>query len=405
MKHLVKALGIVAIAAAVLATCSNPYQDPDVAPVPGDHGTIAVGDVTKTTVSLTWTPAVDNDTAQPDLEYQVVQSSSENIGTVENADANGTVAQEWLKTDEAQISGLSGSTTYYFNVLVRDEDGNTATYTAVELTTFTPSLLVGTNAGGAQTLFESRLDGSGVTELITPASVSLTYSSVSHYAPEDTLFIVSYGDDLLISAQRDGTNQKTILDSTVLTGPASVAVDAKHRKLYVVDQGNTRIIRANLDGTFVEELIGGLDSPLDIDIDVDGGKIYWTDFGGTSAGVWRANLDGSNSEHLLDSAAGFSDPLGLALDLQNDKIYIAERATGTLNTADLDGSNPQSIISGIDPDPDVEVDTISGTVFWSEWNDDTVHSANLDGTGDTAILELTDGIDGPRGLAVINMAE
>jgi len=77
--------------------------------------------------------------------------------------------------------------------------------------------------------------------------------------------------------------------------------------MYWTDEGTDSIRRANLDGSGVEHLVGGLDEPMGIALDLVDGKMYWTDEGSESVG--RANLDGSGVETLV---TGLDDPVGIA---------------------------------------------------------------------------------------------
>ncbi len=55
----------------------------------------------------------------------------------------------------------------------------------------------------------------------------------------------------------------------------------------------------------------GLDDPRGIELDVDRGKMYWTDVG--TQKVQRANLDGSTVEDLVTISLG--TPVGIATGL------------------------------------------------------------------------------------------
>lgn len=107
-----------------------------VAPVPGT-GPAASG-ITQTSIDLNWAEGSDTITFQNSLQYKVVSSLTDNLNTVE--DTNGAaVVQDWTTNAlSATASSLTPSTTYYFNVLIRDEAGNTALYTAVNATTANP---------------------------------------------------------------------------------------------------------------------------------------------------------------------------------------------------------------------------------------------------------------------------
>ena len=80
---------------------------------------------TASTFTATWA-ATDNVTVASNLSYKVVSFSSNNITTVADALANGTIVQDWtVNSLTANFSALTDSTNYYVSVLVRDTDGNT----------------------------------------------------------------------------------------------------------------------------------------------------------------------------------------------------------------------------------------------------------------------------------------
>ena len=105
-------------------------------PTPGNSGTITTASLTSTSVVLNWTAATDNGTAQASLQYIVYQSSSNNISTPANAAANGSVLQTWANNYVSfTVNSLTASTSYYFNVLVKDGAGNIGAYTTLNVTT------------------------------------------------------------------------------------------------------------------------------------------------------------------------------------------------------------------------------------------------------------------------------
>ncbi|WP_240422192.1 fibronectin type III domain-containing protein, partial [Paenibacillus periandrae] len=99
-------------------------------------GTISTSGITDTEVTLSWTKATDNVSAPSALQYQVYRSSSNNLNTVANIEANGTAVGSYT-TDIGtySVTGLTESTTYYFNVIVKDEAGNKAAYTMKQVVT------------------------------------------------------------------------------------------------------------------------------------------------------------------------------------------------------------------------------------------------------------------------------
>src|SRR6185436_7180098 len=101
-----------------------------------------------------WTKATDDVSSLSALQYEVRRSGSDNIGTVEAAEANGTVILPYtLDIAALNVTGLSPGTTYFFNVLVKDEAGNKAAYAFTSATT----------TGASSTLnLETAANGSGV---------------------------------------------------------------------------------------------------------------------------------------------------------------------------------------------------------------------------------------------------
>lgn len=110
-------------------------------PVPGNGGLITNGVVTDTSVQLFWTRASDVETAQADLEYSLYQSESNNISTPDEAEANGTMVEDWqADMTYVEVNLLSPGITYYFNVVVRDGDGGRAAYVTAAVTTQTDAI-------------------------------------------------------------------------------------------------------------------------------------------------------------------------------------------------------------------------------------------------------------------------
>ncbi|MEM7184431.1 MAG: hypothetical protein AAF518_26275 [Spirochaetota bacterium] len=106
------------------------------APVPGNSGTIASSSILSSSLTLSWTKAIDDTTTQANLFYKVIYSAANNIATVSDANNNGTVAQTYVTDINIYaVSSLSAATAYYFTVIVRDEAGNEAIYTTTTITT------------------------------------------------------------------------------------------------------------------------------------------------------------------------------------------------------------------------------------------------------------------------------
>ena len=106
------------------------------APAVGDGGTISADSITHSSMYLAWTAASDEATDQADLMYRIVSSTENNIDSVESAEENGIVEEDWCRSLTGwQAAELTANTAYYFNVIVRDQAGNKAAYNTVRVST------------------------------------------------------------------------------------------------------------------------------------------------------------------------------------------------------------------------------------------------------------------------------
>jgi 3-hydroxyacyl-CoA dehydrogenase/sugar lactone lactonase YvrE len=139
-----------------------------------------------------------------------------------------------------------------------------------------------------------------------------------------------------------------------------IAVDHDGGKIYWTQKGSDnagegRIFRANLEipkgespanRTDIEVLFENLPEPIDLDLDLDKGMIYWTDRGDAPRGntLSRARLDAdfkdANRQEILVN--GLMEGIGLALDLKHDRMFFADLG-GSVYSAKLDGSDKKAL--------------------------------------------------------------
>jgi autotransporter-associated beta strand protein len=96
---------------------------------------VNAGTPTAETIPLTWEAGNDLVTTVANLHYSVYQSSSNNITTVANCEVNGTLLTSGNNFTSHTATGLMPNTTYYFNVVVKDQSNNKAAYTPVSVKT------------------------------------------------------------------------------------------------------------------------------------------------------------------------------------------------------------------------------------------------------------------------------
>ena len=143
--------------------------------------------------------------------------------------------------------------------------------------------------------------------------------------------IVSKGQIRAAAASPTTTRSTTEINPEVLLGenqrPPMVWIDGG--KIYA------------LVGAQVQEFISGVEGALNIAI--GGNKIYWTERTGQSAGtINSANLDGSEAKQLRAIQAV---PMGIAVDTANSKLYWTN-SRGRIQSANLDGSGIRNVMQG-----------------------------------------------------------
>lgn len=97
---------------------------------------IVTSNITQTGTVLKWSKASDLATTGAELEYSVYQSAEDNLNTVEEIEAGGTLKQDYTADiGTFNITGLQPGSTYYFNVVVRDSASNKTYYNTASITT------------------------------------------------------------------------------------------------------------------------------------------------------------------------------------------------------------------------------------------------------------------------------
>jgi hypothetical protein len=253
---------------------------------------------------------------------------------------------------------------------------------------------------GSHVIRRANADGSGTQALITglfdPRGMAIDASGGKMYWTEPGLLAIR-------RANLDGTNIETVVATGNAT--AGVAIDLSDEKMYWAEGGiplgNEQIRRSNLDGSGVEVLVSiGLIHPVGIALDTQAGKVYWTDLEGNLDGmgtIKRANFDGSNVETII---TGIDEAAGLALDAVGGKIYWPDLATKRIQRANLDGSGTEDLVVGLDSPTTISLDLFAGKMYWTDSGGpiNQIYRANLDGSGVEVIVS---GVGFPWGISVL----
>jgi hypothetical protein len=221
-------------------------------------------------------------------------------------------------------------------------------------------------------------------------------------------------DGSIERADLDGLNRKTIVAQGDTFTPKQVQLEKKSGKLYWCDREGMRLMRANLDGSNVETLVDtsqgdprpGPDATkwcVGVAIDVDDGKVYWTQKGPDNAGNGRllcagieipdgqAASDRADIEVLYD---GLPEPIDLDLDLNDRLIYWTDRGDpprgNTVNRAPMDADAkgrpaPEIVLTHLMEGIGIALDLKGGRLFVTDFGGNVL-TAKLDGSDPEALL-------------------
>ena len=233
----------------------------------------------------------------------------------------------------------------------------------------------------------------------------------------------SANDGSIERANLDGSNVTHIIPPGGTFTPKQLQLDEKNRKLYWCDREGMRVMRANLDGSKVETLVDTSEGDarpgkdlkkwcVGIVLDVEAGKLYWTQKGSDNAGegrIFRANLEipkGQNPANRKDIELLYEnlpEPIDLELDLANRMIYWTDRGDpprgNTVNRAPMDPAQgngkkePQIVFNHLMEGIGIALDLKGSRMFLTDLGG-SVYSANLDGSNKKTLLAAEGNLTG-----------
>jgi DNA-binding beta-propeller fold protein YncE len=200
-------------------------------------------------------------------------------------------------------------------------------------------------------------------------------------------------------AELDGQDCETLL-SVTLSNPRSIAVDAVNGKIYWTDRGTRKIQRANLDGTDIEDLVSASEESYLYGIAVDPirRKVYWVD-GEWPFRIQRSELDGTNVEDVITGSDTdlLKYPRDIAIDVNAGKIYWTELRTPRIFRVNMDGTNAEAFITdnkwtGLGLPERLSIVVTAGRLYWVSYDQNLrealIKSVNVDGTDTKSVVNL-----------------
>jgi hypothetical protein len=266
-------------------------------------------------------------------------------------------------------------------------------------------------------------DGSNLKVLVTdrhriPDGIVVDVENGHIYWTE--MGIPSKEDGSIERANIDGSNHVTVVPNGKTFTPKQLQLDKRNSKLYWCDREGMRVMRSNLDGSSIETLVQTGQGEADradvlrwcvgIAIDVQGGKLYWTQKGLDNAGVgriFRAGLDipreesctsRSDIELLFDK---LPEPIDLDLDLEHRVLYWSDRGDppqgNTVSRAPMDAVprsvEPEIVFTHLMEGIGLALDIPGDRMFMTDLGG-SLYVASLDGATHKMLLAVQGNLTG-----------
>lgn len=211
-------------------------------------------------------------------------------------------------------------------------------------------------------------DGSGHTVII-PKGETFTPKQIQLDVVSGFIYWSDREGMRVMRAKLDGTDITTLIQTgngeedrkDETRHCVGVAIDPVNGYLYWTQKGPAnggkgRIFRAGLDippnsdpsrRSDVELIFDELPEPIDLEIDLMTGNLYWTDRGDGPDGntLNRARIYKKHIGQHEVLASGLKEAIGLSLDIENDKVYFTD-LKGHIYTTTLDGFDRRDLYAG-----------------------------------------------------------
>ena len=240
------------------------------------------------------------------------------------------------------------------------------------------------------------------------AIYALVGANVQRFAPGiDTAINIAIGGNKVYWTEQTGESAGTINSANlngsgvkeltaIMAVPYGIAVDTDNSKLYWTNSRG-RIQSANLDGSGIRNVLENL--PDLIDIAIDRGVLYWTQYNETTGtgNVGILNPTGQRNARYVSTGAD----MPRSIVIGSGKVYWTEQtgtSSGTINAANLNGNSATQLASILAAPSGIAVDASRSKLYWTN-SRGRIQSANLDGSG---IQNIVDGLGSPADMVISN---
>lgn len=221
---------------------------------------------------------------------------------------------------------------------------------------------------------------------------------------ESTGFVRTYG---VAEATPPGAASQLMWDQTKIKGPNGVEfIDGRiwwpNQQQMLISTGvgvarNRYSIGSSLpDGSDAKVISTGGTIPYDVDI--QGGKLYWTDQNGGTIWTLNPSLAAPSSDVFLTSGLTPAVASPFAIDATPNAVYWSQvGSSNRIMRANLDGSNVTTLLTGI---TSYDFEVVGSQIYYTTI-DGFVKRSNLDGTN---LVTLASGQGFLNGIDVTNDA-
>lgn len=247
-------------------------------------------------------------------------------------------------------------------------------------------------------LYRAGNSGENATKILDfdAAFGSSNYSPQSMVAVGNHFYVVDQLEKRIYRCGLNGESPVSIVNtaSTSFSSSFPVGIASDGTKLYF--QLGRRLFSCGLDGSnlaekfFPEIVVGGGSAPgLSV---IHGGWYYYT-FG--EDGVARVKLDGSSGSVIVNMDTRFGQTDWVMGGIDTDGIYLYWCAygdgAGAIYRSSMDGSSP-AVHIGTGSRIPVGLAVSASGIYYSEFAQNTIKKANLNGTGSTVISTIANSL-------------
>ncbi|XP_038051570.1 uncharacterized protein LOC119724542 [Patiria miniata] len=204
-------------------------------------------------------------------------------------------------------------------------------------------------------------------------------AAIDYDPVERMVYWTDYGSGLstINRAFLDGSGVEVLFRD--LQTPEGLTLDIENRVMYWTDFGSDLIERATLDGVERSVVLNlasaslGAVQPIGIVVDPANSHLYWTGWG-TVPMIERSGTDGSGRRVLIDTSLLY--PYGIALDLEGGRLYWCDYGLDRIEYSDLLGQGRTVLDERTDP---LHLFVYYDFIYWTDAASSTIKRVEASG--------------------------